>query len=167
MRQTPLEQKVAHLAAPVIEDLGFSLVQVKIRGEGGIQSVQIMAENPETKRLGIDDCTKISKALSAVLDVEDPINGRYMLELSSPGIDRPLVRLEDFQTYKGYEAKIESDMPAENGQKKFRGVLHGLEGEDILITTDQGDAKVPFSSLTRAKLVLTDELIKKTAETAK
>lgn len=167
MRSTPLEQKVARIAAPVIEDLGFSLVQVKIRGEGGLQSVQIMAEDPVTKRLGIDDCTKISKALSAVLDVEDPINGRYMLELSSPGIDRPLVRLEDFETYKGYEAKIESDTPAENGQRKFRGILHGLEGENILITTEQGEAKVPFPSLTKAKLVLTDELIKKTAANTK
>ncbi|MCC6598033.1 MAG: ribosome maturation factor RimP, partial [Alphaproteobacteria bacterium] len=136
MKATPLEQRIARIAAPVIEDLGFSLVQVKIRSEGGVQSVQIMAENPATKRLGIDDCTKISKALSAVLDVEDPINGRYMLEMSSPGIDRPLTRIEDFETYSGFEAKLETDVPAENGQKRYRGFLRGIEGESILLSTD-------------------------------
>jgi ribosome maturation factor RimP len=163
MRQTPLEIKITSIVRPVIEGLGFSLVQMKTIGEAGAMTVQIMAEDPETKRLGIDSCAKISKAISAVLDVEDPINGKYRLEVSSPGIDRPLTRLEDFQTYMGYEAKIESDMPAENGQRKFRGRLNGLEGENIMITTEQGDAKIPFASLTKAKLVLTDELIKATA----
>lgn len=164
MRQTPLEIKISKIVKPVIEDLGYALVFVKIVGEaGGIMNVQIMAENPETKRLPIDACAAISRAISAVMDVEDPISGRYTLEVSSPGIDRPLTRLEDFVTYTGYEAKIESDMPAENGQRKFRGRLLGLDGEQIMIVTEQGEAKVPYSSLVKAKLVLTDELIKTTA----
>ncbi len=164
MKQTPLEHKITEIARPVIEDLGYDLVCVKIIGEGGSQNIQVMAENPKTKRLGIDDCTKISKALSAIMDVEDPINGAYRLEISSPGIDRPLVRLEDFNTYKNLEVKIETSVPAENGQKRFRGTLKGIQNEDqIALATDQGDITIPFASLSKAKLVLTDELIKATA----
>jgi ribosome maturation factor RimP len=163
MRQTPLEQKLTRLVEPVIADLGFSLVTIKILGEAAGMVVQIMAENPETRKLPIEACASISRAVSAAMDVEDPINGRYTLEVSSPGIDRPLTRLTDFETYKGYEAKLESDMPAENGQRKFRGRLQGLDGEQVMIVTEQGEAKIPYSALTRAKLVLTDELIKATA----
>ncbi len=163
MRQTPLEKRLSEYAAPVIEDLGFALVCVKVIGADSSQTVQVMAEDPKTKRLGVDDAASISRALSAVFDVEDPINGAYRLEVSSPGIDRPLMRIGDFEDYEGFEAKIESAQPAENGQKKFRGRLKGLNGENILIETDQGDAEIPFSDLVKAKLVLTDELIKKTA----
>lgn len=164
MKQTPLEHKITDIARPVIEDLGYNLVCVKIIGEGGSQNIQVMAENPKTKRLGIDDCTKISKALSAIMDVEDPINGAYRLEISSPGIDRPLIRLEDFETYKNLEVKIETSVPSENGQKRFRGMLKGIENEDqIALSTDQGDINIPYTSLSKAKLVLTDELIKATA----
>ncbi len=163
MRQTPLERRLSEYAAPVIEDLGFELVCVKVIGADGSHTVQVMAEDPKTRRLGVDDAATISRALSAVFDVEDPINGAYRLEVSSPGIDRPLVKIEDFKDYEGFEAKIESDRPAENGQKKFRGRLKGLNGENILIETDQGPAEVAFASLVKAKLVLTDELIEKTA----
>lgn len=163
MRQTPLELKIAKIVEPVITDLGFALVQIKITGEGGATNVQIMAEDPETKRLGIDSCAKISKAISAVMDVEDPINAKYRLEVSSPGIDRPLTRLSDFDTYKGYEAKVESDMPSENGQRKFRGRILGHDGQNVMLSTEQGDAAIPYAALTKAKLVLTDELIKTTA----
>ena len=163
MRLTPLEHRLTEYAAPVVQDLGFALVLIKVIGSDGSQTVQVMAEDPETKRLGVDDAAKISRALSAVFDVEDPIKGAYRLEVSSPGIDRPLVRLEDFTDYEGFEAKIESDTPAENGQRKFRGQLKGLNGENILIDTDQGEAEIPFASLTKAKLVMSDELIQKTA----
>ncbi len=163
MKQTPMEQFLTELAEPVIEDLGFALVCVKTISDDGGQSVQVMAEDPATGRLGVDDAAKISRALSAVFDVEDPIKGAYRLEVSSPGIDRFLTRLEDFTKYAGLEAKLESDVPAENGQRKFRGILGGLDGEMVKITTDQGEALIAFSSLTKAKLVLTDELIKKTA----
>ena len=163
MRATPLENRIAQMAEPVITDLGFALVCVKVIGDADAQNVQIMAEDPATKRLGVDDAAKISRAISAVMDVEDPIKAAYRLEVSSPGIDRPLTRLEDFESYEGFEAKIESDVPAKNGQRRFRGILGGLEGENVKITTDQGEALVPFNSLVKAKLVLTDDLIKRTA----
>lgn len=163
MKQTPLEKRLSEYAAPVIDDLGFTLVCVKVIGADGSQTIQVMAEDIKTKRLGVDDAASISRALSAVFDVEDPIKGAYRLEVSSPGIDRPLIRLEDFETYEGFEAKVESDIAAENGQKKFRGILRGLNGDNILIDTDQGEAEIPYASLTKAKLVMSDELIKKTA----
>jgi ribosome maturation factor RimP len=100
-----------------------------------------------------------------VLDVEDPISGRYTLEVSSPGIDRPLLRLEDFESYKGYEARLESDIPAPNGQRKFKGKLLGLDGDQVMIITEQGESKIPYGSLTKAKLVLTDELLKASPHT--
>lgn len=164
MKLTPLEHKLSEYAQPVIEDMGFALVLIKVLNSGGSQTVQVMAEDPKTKRLGVDDAAEISRALSAVFDVEDPIKGAYRLEVSSPGIDRPLLTLEDFKTYEGFEAKVESDVPAaENGQKKFRGRIRGVEGENVLIDTDQGEAEIPFASLVKAKLVMSDELIKRTA----
>ena len=165
MRLTPLEKKIADITNPVIEDLGFLPFCVKTTSESGHQILQIMAEDPETKRLGVDDCAKISKAVSAVLDVEDPISGKYRLEVSSPGIDRMLLSPEHYEIYKGFEAKIESDTPAENGQKKFRGRIMGIKDEIVTLNTDQGEADIPFSTIVKAKLVLTDELIKATAQT--
>lgn len=163
MKQTPLEKRLSTFAKPVIEDLGFALVRIKETGDGVNQVIQIMAEDPKTGRLGVDDAAKISRAVSTTFDVEDPIKSAYRLEVSSPGIDRPLVRIEDFEKYVGFEAKLESEIPAENGQKKFRGRLDGLNGESIKIITDEGEAEIPFHALVKAKLVLTDELIKKTA----
>lgn len=165
MKATPLETRISQIIAPVVTDMGLSLVCVTIVGEGGSQNVRVMAEDPNTRRLDIDSCAKLSKAISAVMDVEDPIKGAYRLEVSSPGIDRPLVRFEDFETYKGYEAKLETSAPNENGQKRFRGPLQGTNGNLILISTEQGDAQIPFEDIAKAKLVLTDELIKTTAGT--
>ena len=165
MKTTPLESKIANIISPVVNDHGLSLVSVKIVGEGGSTNVQIMAENPATRNLGLEDCTKLSKAVSAVLDVEDPIQGAYRLEVSSPGIDRPLTRLEDFENFVGFEARVETDMPNENGQKRFKGTLKGLNGENILIETELGSFEIAFSSINKAKLLLTDELIKATANT--
>lgn len=165
MKYTPLEQKIANLAQPVIEDLGFALHMVKITGEGSACNVQVMAEDAATQNLGVDDAAKISRALSAVFDVEDPINGAYRLEISSPGIDRALIKESDFEAYKGFEAKVETTVPAENGQKRWRGIIDGIENGKITITTaDQGEVEIPFSALAKAKLVLTDELIKATAK---
>ncbi len=163
MKTTPMEEKIADIVTPVIEDLGFDLVCVKIVGEDGAQNVQLMAEDPKTKRLGVDDCAKISRAVAVVLDVEDPISGKYRLEVSSPGIDRPLIRESDFEDYSGFEAKLETNMPIENGRKRFRGTLKGMKDSMVLIDTDQGEVEIPFGSLAKAKLVLTDELIKATA----
>ncbi len=164
MRSTPLENRIANIARPVAQDLGLEIVCVKILGEGGGTNVQILAENPATRNLGVEDCTKLSKALSAVLDVEDPINGAYRLEVSSPGIDRPLIKIEDFETFKGFEARLESDTPMITGQRKFKGTLKGVNGENVVIDTDQGTAEIPFHDLNKAKLVLTEKLIKETAK---
>jgi ribosome maturation factor RimP len=167
MRATPLENRIATIARPVVEDLGLELVCVKIIGEAGGTNVQVMAENPSTKNLGVEDCTKLSKALSAILDVEDPITGAYRLEVSSPGIDRPLVKIEDFETYKGMDAKLESDTPTSTGQRKFTGSLQGVNGNSVVIETDQGLAEIPFNNLIKAKLVLNEKLLQKTQKTSK
>lgn len=165
MRSTPLENRIAEIARPAAADMGLEIVSVKILGEGGGTNVQVLAENPATKNLGVEDCMKLSKALSALLDVEDPINGAYRLEVSSPGIDRPLVKLEDFETYKGFEAKLESDMPVDvTGQKRFKGVLRGVNGQSVVIETEQGTAEIPFTALNKAKLVLNDKLLKQTSK---
>lgn len=163
MKQQPLERKISDITAPVIEDLGFSLYCVKLTGQDGATIVQIMAEDPATGRLGVDDCAKISRAVSAIMEVEDPIKSAYRLEVSSPGIDRFLIQPEHFEKYKGFEAKLETDTPAENGQRKFRGTIKSLEDNKVLIVTDEGEVEIPLNALNKAKLVMTDELIKATA----
>ncbi len=163
MKYTPLEEKIVNMAKPVIEDLGFALHCVKITGKAGALIVQIMAEDPATHNLLVDDAAKISRAISAVMDVEDPINGEYRLEISSPGIDRMLITQEDFENYKGFEAKLELLTPDKNGQKRFRGRVNGIKDNNVLVITDTGEVKLPYASLSQAKLVLTDELIKATA----
>ena len=163
MKQQPLERKISDIVAPVIEDLGFSLYCVKLTGQDGATIVQIMAEDPATGRLGVDDCAKISRAVSAIMEVEDPIKSAYRLEVSSPGIDRFLIQPEHFEKYKGFEAKLETDTPAENGQRKFRGVIKEMENNTVLIITDEGEVEIPLNTLAKAKLVMTDDLIKATA----
>ena len=158
--------RLTEIIEPEAKALGFDLVRVKMMpSEAGdsAQALQIMAEDPKTRRLGVDDCAKISRAVSAIMDVEDPISGNYRLEVSSPGIDRLLVRIEDYEYYKGLEAKVESDTPAENGQRKFRGRIVGAKNNIVTLNTDQGEADIPFPTIIKAKLVLTDELITLTA----
>lgn len=155
----PLEEKINTIITPVIKDEGFELVHLVIKGaESGGLTLQVMAENPVTKHITIDECAKLSREIAAVLDVEDPIEGRFNLEVSSPGIDRPLVKVQDFADFDGYEAKIEIEPPHE-GQKRFRGILKGIENEEIIIATDQGEYALPYCDIKKAKLVLTDELI--------
>lgn len=154
-----LEQKVADIAAPVIEDAGYRLVCVLIRDREE-RIVQIMAENPDTGLIGLDECAALSRSLSAVMDVEDPIKGHYRLEVSSPGIDRPLTAVEDFETYAGFEARIEIDPPLPEGRKRFRGPLKGLEPDgQIAIQVDDTLYKLDAAAITKASLVLSDELI--------
>lgn len=160
MKASPMERKIADLAAPVAESLGLRLVCVRITGEGGAQNVQVIAENPATRRLPLDDCTKLSRELSALMDVEDPVKSAYRLEISSPGIDRLLISAEDFADFAGFEAKIELEFP-QDGQKRFRGILRGIEGDLVkLDMPDKGPVAVPYSGIAKARLVLTDELIK-------
>ncbi|MFY0659556.1 MAG: ribosome maturation factor RimP [Shimia sp.] len=156
-----IDRKLADIVAPVVEDMGFELVRLRLMG-GKSHTLQIMAERPGGG-IEVDECAQISNAISAVLDVEDPLSDSYTLEVGSPGVDRPLTRLKDFDAYEGYEAKIET---AEliDGRKRFRGVLAGIEGEDVLINIeDQGETVtvgLNFDWLADAKLMLTDDLIK-------
>jgi ribosome maturation factor RimP len=160
-RETGPAQRVAALAEPVLAGMGFRLVRVKMSGP----TLQIMAERPDGS-FTIDDCEAVSRAISPVLDVEDVIPARYHLEVSSPGIDRPLVRPSDFEAWAGHEAKIEMAVPAA-GRKRFKGTLEGFDGGEvrIFIENPEGPSKdpvligVPFDGIADAKLVLTDRLI--------
>ena len=167
--ETGLAAEIASLAEPVLADLGFRLVRVVVSGRNGA-TVQIMAERPEGT-ITVEECAEISRRLSPVLDVHDPIKGQYTLEVSSPGIDRPLVRPSDFDAWAGYEAKIEMKELI-SGRKRFRGVLEGIEGEEVRIEVelDQLGRQViglPLGLIGEARLVLTDELIRETLRRAK
>lgn len=152
-----MDRRIASIITPVIADMGFELVRVRLMG-GKTHTLQVMAERPGGG-IEVDECAAISTALGAVLDVEDPIADEYVLEVSSPGIDRPLTRLADFETYEGYDARLEtSELVA--GRKRFRGVLAGVEGDEVLINVDEGTIGLHFDWLADAKLVLTDELIR-------
>src|SRR6056297_2563189 len=152
-----MDRRLAEIITPVIEDMGFELVRIRLMG-GKTSTLQIMAERPDGG-IEVDDCAAISTAVSATLDVEDPILDTYTLEVSSPGIDRPLTRLKDFETFEGYEAKLET---AEliGGRKRFKGVLAGVDGGEVLINVDEGTIGLEFEWLNDAKLVLTDDLIR-------
>ncbi|PTX57767.1 ribosome maturation factor RimP [Litoreibacter ponti] len=152
-----IDRRLAEIAQPVIEGLGYELVRMRLMG-GKTDVVQVMADKPEGG-IEVDDCAKISTALSAIFDVEDPIAGEYNLEVSSPGIDRPLTRLKDFEMWDGYEAKIETEELID-GRRRFKGQLAGVEGDEVLITIEEGTIGLKFDWLTDAKLVLTDELIR-------
>lgn len=155
--KTAMDERVAQIITPVIEDMGFELVRIRIMG-GEMKTLQIMADKPQGG-IEVDDCADISSAVSAVLDVEDPISDAYNLEVSSPGIDRPLTRLKDFEMFEGYEAKLEThDMI--DGRRRFKGELAGVEGTEVLINVEEGTIGLEFDWLSDAKLVLTDDLIK-------
>jgi len=162
------EKKISKFLEPVLGELGYELVALRILGSQKLQTLQILAEDPQTQTLDLEGCTKISRAVSAILDVEDPFPGAYQLEVSSPGIDRPLVRERDFLANIGFEATVEKLTPAESGQKKFRGRIAAVENELITLNTeDQGDVQIELGDINKAKLVLTDELIKATAKKRK
>jgi ribosome maturation factor RimP len=156
-----IDRRIAEIVGPVIEDLGFELVRVRLM-TGKESTLQIMAQKPDGT-IEVDDCGEISIAVSAVLDVEDPIVEAYTLEVSSPGIDRPLTRLKDFHQCAGYVAKIETTELID-GRRRFKGTLAGTEGDEVLITLDDQAEEITiglkFDWLSDAKLVLTDELIR-------
>ncbi len=154
--KAPFDQRIAALVAPTIEAMGYALVRLRLMG-GKTKTLQVMAERPDG-RMEIEDCAELSRAISALLDVEDPLADAYTLEVSSPGIDRPLTRLADFARWEGYEAKLETEEPID-GRKRFRGVLAGIEGREVLIEIDEGTIGLEFDWLADAKLVLTDDLI--------
>lgn len=151
-----IDRRLAAIVAPVIEGMGFELVRLRLMG-GKRAVLQIMAERPEGG-IEIEDCARISRAVGAVLDVEDPISGEYNLEVSSPGIDRPLTRLKDFARWEGYEAKLETQ-EAIDGRKRFKGELAGVQDGEVLIEIPEGVIGLSFDLLADAKLVLTDALV--------
>ena len=158
--KTAIDRRLAEIISPVIEDLGFELVRIRLQGRT-TATLQIKADRPDGG-INVDDCGDISTAVSALLDVEDPIEENYHLEVSSPGIDRPLTRLKDFVTFEGYEVRLEINQPID-GQKRFKGILAGVEGDEVLLNMDEGGEVqtigLNFDLLADAKLLLTDELI--------
>ena len=153
-----LVEQIETLITPSLTSMGFELVQVKFIDTRTGQTLQIMAERPDGS-MSLDDCAALSRQVSAVLDVEDVIQNEYRLEISSPGIDRPLVKLADYEKYTGHSAKIETALPI-NGRKKFTGTIKPVEGEEVILTVDGKDHRLPFIDIASAKLVLTDALIK-------
>jgi ribosome maturation factor RimP len=155
--------RVAAVVEPTVEQLGYRLVRVKVTAQNGC-TLQIMAERPDGT-MPVEDCEALSRALSPVLDLEDPISGAYYLEISSPGIDRPLTRRSDFQRWAGHEAKIELAVPL-NGRKRFRGLVRGVEGDAVVLELpdvkagEEPLARLPLADLGEARLVLTDGLIR-------
>lgn len=166
VQEEGIDAVVASVVAPVIEELGFRLVRVRMINHNGL-TMQIMAERPDGT-MSVDDCELLSKALSPVLDVEDPVAQAYNLELSSPGIDRPLVRRSDFENWAGHVAKVETAY-LHNGRKRFRGTIVQVTEDDVLIRRDSAhksendednEAVIPFDAIAAANLILTDDLIK-------
>jgi len=149
--------EVEGLIAASLSALGFDIVRVQLSGERRAK-LQIMAERLNGAGMTIEDCAEVSRAVAAILDVTDPIHQSYVLEVSSPGIDRPLTRLGDFERFAGFEAKVEMRMPID-GARRFRGRLKGVEGTSLLLDTDGGEIRLSFAELVKAKLVLTEDLI--------
>lgn len=158
--KTAIDQRLAALVAPTIEGLGFELVRLRLMG-GRNPILQIMADRPEGG-IEVDECGAISRAVSALLDVEDPIEDNYTLEVSSPGIDRPLTRLKDFDTWAGWDARIETSELID-GRRRFRGIIDGTEGDEVRVVLEEPGGPVTiglkFDWLSDAKLMLTDALI--------
>src|SRR6056297_449573 len=163
VKESGVAARVAAIVEPVIVDLGYRLVRVRVTGTNGC-TVQIMAERPDGT-MSVSDCETVSHAVSPALDVDDPIDRAYHLEISSPGIDRPLVRPQDFTRWAGYEAKVEMAVPIE-GRKRYRGMIEGAEGATAVIRLPDAPegadplARLPIGDIGEARLVLTDDLIR-------
>ena len=163
--KTTEDRRLLELLEPVAQADGLEIVRLRLMG-GQTRRLQVMAERPEDGELSIDQCARLSRAFSAVLDAADPIEGEYTLEVSSAGVDRPLTRLKDFETYEGLEARLELDRLVE-GRKRFKGELAGVEGENVAINLEGESvetALIPFAWIAEAKLVLNDALMKRGAE---
>jgi len=151
------EDKIEQSVTPALESAGYELVRVQINGDKN-KTLQIMAERIDKGEMTVEDCASISREISAILDVEDPISDAYALEVSSPGIDRPLVRLKDFERYAGFDARVDMNFLVE-GRKKFKGKLLGIQDDKIEIRVKEETFELPFGEIRRAKLLLTQELL--------
>jgi ribosome maturation factor RimP len=168
--KTAEDLRLLELLDPVADAAGYEIVRLRLMGGSETRRLQIMAERPahdeKAGEMVIEDCAQLSRAISEVLDAADPISGEYTLEVSSPGVDRPLTRKKDFETYEGYEVRLELDRLAE-GRKRFRGQLAGVDGDNVALDIE-GEAEttlIPFAWIVEAKLVLTDDLMKRGAQT--
>jgi len=161
--KTAEDRRLLELLDPVAEAAGYAIVRLRMMGGESRRTLQIMAEDAHGSMV-VEDCAILSRTLSEVLDAADPISGDYTLEVSSPGVDRPLTRLGDFETYQGLEARLELDRLAEN-RKRFKGVLAGVDGDHIMMDLDgeEETALIPFAWIVEAKLTLTDDLMKRGA----
>lgn len=155
-----IEDRIGRMVEDSLQSLGYELVRVQLSGSPGKRTLQIMAERADRAAMTVEDCAEISRLTSALLDVEDPIEGAYTLEVSSPGIDRPLTRAEHFARYAGFEARVEMAIALE-GRKRFRGTIQGVENGAVVLTLDKSDeaVRLPVDGIARAKLVMTDALL--------
>ena len=153
-----LADRIAALIEPSLTAMGYDLVRVMIDGKRQAR-VQIMAERSDGSGMGVEDCARVSRQISAILDVEDPIEGAYTLEVSSPGIDRPLVKAADYTRFAGHVAKVEMRTARDN-RRRYTGTIKGLENEALVLATEEGTFTLPLAEIERAKLVLTDALLK-------
>jgi ribosome maturation factor RimP len=163
--KTAEDQGLLELLDPVAEAAGYEIVRLRLMGGEHARRLQIMAERPSDGDMNVEDCARLSRAVSEIMDAADPIAGEYTLEVSSPGVDRPLTRLKDFAVYEGYEARLELDRVAE-GRKRFKGMLAGVEGDAVAIDLEgeEETAMIPFAWIVEAKLILTDQLMKRGAD---
>jgi ribosome maturation factor RimP len=150
-------RKVTDLIEPALGDMGFEVVRVLLMG-GPRPTLQVMAERADHRPMTVEQCAEISHTVSALLDVADPIPGAYRLEVTSPGIDRPLTRRADYERFAGFEARLETVTPIDD-RRRFRGRLLGLSGDDVRIRLAKGERTIPLAAIKKAKLVLTDELL--------
>jgi ribosome maturation factor RimP len=153
-----MDKKLAELLNPILEDLGFEMVRVRL-SNGNPSTLQIMADRLDGQ-IGVDQLAEINTSVGTILDVEDPIPENYTLEISSPGIDRPLTRKKDFDSFQGFEAKVETTELID-GRRRFRGILAGVNNDEVLINLEEGTIGLKFTWLSDARLVLSDDLIKK------
>jgi len=157
---------IARLVEPVLQAMGYEVVSVHYGSGSGRPTLQIMAERLDRRSMAVEDCAEISRSLSALLDVEDPLEEAYVLEVSSPGIDRPLIRPADYQRFAGFEARLELSQPVE-GRRRFRGRIGELVDGQLRIIEEAGEYRLPLEQINKAKLVLTDDLIAATSAEAK
>ena len=152
-----MDKKLAELLNPILEDLGFEMVRIRL-SSGDPSTLQIMADRLNGQ-IGVDDLANINTSIGTILDVEDPITENYTLEISSPGIDRPLTRKKDFDSYQGFEAKLETTELID-GRRRFKGILAGISNDEVLINLEEGTVGLEFNWLSDARLILSDDLIK-------
>jgi ribosome maturation factor RimP len=163
--KTAEDLNLLEILDPVAEAAGYEIVRLRLMGGEHARRLQILAERPSDGDMNVEDCARLSRAISEIMDAADPIAGEYTLEVSSPGVDRPLTRLKDFVVYEGYEARLELDRMAE-GRKRFKGMLAGVEDGAVAIDLEgeEETAMIPFAWIVEAKLILTDQLMKRGAD---